>query len=830
MCLVSVIIPVRNDARRLRLCLDALAESSFKDFEVIVVDDASTDQTGEVAASNGTRLVRLPTQSGAAAARNAGAHLASGQILLFVDADVCVHHDTVQTVARSFDDPSIHATFGSYDLEPAEPNLLSQYKNLAHRFYHQQSNGDVGTFWTGCGAIRREDFDAFKFDAGQFKRPSIEDIELGARLTRAGRRIVINPLIQAKHLKRWTLPGIVRSDLLDRAIPWTRVIHRNPHVSDDLNLSIGQRVAAMLTALGAGIFLVACWFKPWLTVLPPVVYGLIHVADIVTLRRRPSPLDRLLAGVLLAAILLAAVWYAPAWTAAIALPISLVILINWRFYRFFVGHRGWIFAIGVTLPMQLLYYLYSLLGFAIGTLLHWRDALPGRLDSANFRARLYIGLACLLYLVSWGLVIVRAHVKDARVDFAVSDAMGYYAYLPSLVIDRDLDFDNQIADQHVFDDAYRRVLDRNRWPIGVALSASPAFVAAHAVSLPLYRLTGLAAFVPNGYSYVYFVFCVGWVMAIGTVAMILLDRLLVERVHVRGSIAFAAVLTTWLGTNYVWYFVREPLVAHMLGASWVIFCVYLIHRIQSNAAEGRLLWWHLPLLAFCASMALVCRMTNAFMFPLFIYLAAALVRYGMAGKALKFAALSLPALFPILLHEIIRHQLLGGGGTPPGDMQDLGYDQHEKFYWSDPALLRSLISSRHGLFFSTPLLLLSLWGVVWYFARRDRRRDPLIACFALSALPLWYVNAAWYAWWFGSSARNRAFVELAGLYAIGFALAFTWMAQLRPNAQRALLAGIVLGFVANYLILAVKLFDLVGENDALIPWEDRVFIGSWERI
>jgi hypothetical protein len=223
-------------------------------------------------------------------------------------------------------------------------------------------------------------------------------------------------------------------------------------------------------------------------------------------------------------------------------------------------------------------------------------------------------------------------------------------------------------------------------------------------------------------------------------------------------------------------------------------------------------------------------MTNAFMFPVFVYLTVVLVRYGMVWRALKLMPLALPALFPILLQEIVRHQLLGGGGTAPEAMQDLGYDKHETFYWTDPALIRSLISSRHGLFFSTPLLLLSLWGLVWYVTRPGKRRDTLVACFAFSAIPLWYVNAAWYAWWFGPSAGNRGFVELAGLYAIGFALAFTWMARFGPVARRVLVTAILLGFIANYLVLAVKLFDLVGENDSLIRWEDRVFIGSWERI
>ena len=149
---ISVIIPAHNDPRRLARCLEALAGSSFEDYEIIVADDASSDDTPRIAETMGARVVRLPKRGGAAAARNAGAEIARGSIFLFVDSDVCVHHDALAVAAASFDDPGVHAVFGSYDLEPGEPNLLSQYKNLAHRFYHQNSDRDVGTFWTGCGA------------------------------------------------------------------------------------------------------------------------------------------------------------------------------------------------------------------------------------------------------------------------------------------------------------------------------------------------------------------------------------------------------------------------------------------------------------------------------------------------------------------------------------------------------------------------------------------------------------------------------------------------------------------------------------------------------
>ena len=459
------------------------------------------------------------------------------------------------------------------------------------------------------------------------------------------------------------------------------------------------------------------------------------------------------------------------------------------------------------------------------TLLHWRDTL----DQAGTRVRLYAAVAIALYLVSWTLVIGRAVARDTAIDFAVGDAMGLYVYLPSLVIDRDLSFDNQLAIQHEEDQRQIDSINRNRWPIGVALSVAPAFLVAHGASLLIHYVTGAAFFVPNGYSPLYFACCVGWIMALGLAGMICIDRLIVERFNVPGRVAAAAVLTTWLGTNYLWYTVREPLLAHMVGATWVIFCVFLIHLLERNAGEGRLLWWHVPALALAVSMAVACRFTNAFIFPLVIYAAVVLVRAGLMRRVLRVAPLVVLALAPLLLQVIVMRSVLGRIGH--NGVQDLGYEPRERFYWTEPALFRSLFSSRHGLFFSTPALLVAAAGLIWYLVRRRGWRDPLLASFVLSAMVLWYVNSAWYAWWFGPSVGNRGFVELAGLFTIGFALAYAELgAAARPRWRSALVAFLALSFLVNYAIMSLKMFDLVRESQTLIPWEDRVFTGRWERI
>jgi glycosyltransferase involved in cell wall biosynthesis len=89
---LSLIIPVHNGGGNLQLCLDALAASSRQPDELIMVDDASTDGSGDLARKFGARVIRLEgLPRGPGFARNRGAEVAEGELLAFVDGDVAVH-------------------------------------------------------------------------------------------------------------------------------------------------------------------------------------------------------------------------------------------------------------------------------------------------------------------------------------------------------------------------------------------------------------------------------------------------------------------------------------------------------------------------------------------------------------------------------------------------------------------------------------------------------------------------------------------------------------------------------------------------------------------
>ena len=312
---VSVIIPIYNGERYLDSCLTAIRQSAYAPYEIIVVDNGSTDDSVETARRHGIGVVSCPGPSGPGAARNRGAHLAKGQILLFVDADVVIKPDTLSRVVATFQEqPDVAAVFGSYDDRPAAQNFLSQYKNLVHHFVHQHARTEASTFWGGCGAIRKEIFHKIGgYDQAKYPTASVEDIEMGARMHRSGYRIMLDKQVQVKHLKEWRLISLLRTDIFCRAIPWTKLILESQETVNDLNLHTSQRISAGLVGIAV--------------MLAPLAF------------------------------------VEPLMSLALLLPLGLILTLNRRLFGFFLRHKGFQFAAS-AFPIHLLYFFYSGVIFA----------------------------------------------------------------------------------------------------------------------------------------------------------------------------------------------------------------------------------------------------------------------------------------------------------------------------------------------------------------------------------------------------------------------------------------------------------------------------------
>ena len=253
---ISVIMPVYNGTDFIRRSLPPLVAMQERGevAEVLVVDDGSTDDTIEVARRLGAGVLHSGGRLGPGGARNQAASEAEGDVLWFVDADVVVHNDAAREMLEGFDDPAVVAVFGSYDDQPPAENFFSQYKNLVHHYYHHRAKEVAQTFWSGCGAVRKDAFlRVGGFDVERYKHPSIEDIELGHRLIRNGGEIRLRRSVQCTHLKVWRFGNLLHTEIFRRAIPWSRLILSGAGVPDDLNTGVAEQARALL----AGVLLLS---------------------------------------------------------------------------------------------------------------------------------------------------------------------------------------------------------------------------------------------------------------------------------------------------------------------------------------------------------------------------------------------------------------------------------------------------------------------------------------------------------------------------------------------------------------------------------------------
>lgn len=243
MTTLSVVIPATDGPTTLGLVSAAIECAADPPEEVIIIES--------------------PQDLGPAAARNLGARSAQNDVIVFVDADVEVHHDAFTRIRSAFDgDPTLAAIFGSYDDDPSPGGVVSDFRNLLHHHVHQQGAGVATTFWSGLGAIRRKVFlDFGGFDEARFRRASVEDIEFGMRLHAGGARLLLDPNIQGKHLKNWTFANMTKTDLLRRGVPWLRLVLEQRSGSYALNLGWRHRIGtAASLLLSASLVLRRAWF------------------------------------------------------------------------------------------------------------------------------------------------------------------------------------------------------------------------------------------------------------------------------------------------------------------------------------------------------------------------------------------------------------------------------------------------------------------------------------------------------------------------------------------------------------------------------------------
>ena len=225
-----MIIPNHNGSATIGTCLHSLFSSRYQPFEVIVVDDCSSDGSIDIIRQFPCRLIRLDPHSGASKARNTGAKESSGDALFFIDADCVVQEDTLARVADAYlrnphliiggsytpvaHDDSFYSTFQSVCINYAElkkqtPDYVASHAMVIGRGIFEKSGGFP------------EDF-----------MPILEDVEFSHRVKKAGVRLTMDSSILVRHIFNFTLKKSLRN-AMKKSKYWTGYSLGNSDISQD---------------------------------------------------------------------------------------------------------------------------------------------------------------------------------------------------------------------------------------------------------------------------------------------------------------------------------------------------------------------------------------------------------------------------------------------------------------------------------------------------------------------------------------------------------------------------------------------------------------------
>jgi glycosyltransferase involved in cell wall biosynthesis len=199
---VSVIVPVYNSAGVIAGCIRSLLDQEYskEGYEIIIVDDGSTDNTKDVVSTfKGVRFIPQP-HAGPATARNLGASHAKGDVILFTDADCIPDSDWIKRMVEPFSNPGVAGVSGTYRTLNSN-NLIARFVGyeIAHRHARMSRFDSIDFIGTAYAGYRKTIFREFGgFDTG-FSTSSGEDPDLSFRIAAAGHRLVFQPQAAVAH-------------------------------------------------------------------------------------------------------------------------------------------------------------------------------------------------------------------------------------------------------------------------------------------------------------------------------------------------------------------------------------------------------------------------------------------------------------------------------------------------------------------------------------------------------------------------------------------------------------------------------------------------------
>jgi len=414
-------------------------------------------------------------------------------------------------------------------------------------------------------------------------------------------------------------------------------------------------------------------------------------------------------------------------------------------------------------------------------------------------------VGCLFVLYALFVAVYVASIPLPRADghLVGSDGTYYYAYLPTLLIDHDLDFSNQYS--RLFPprqgerDALGQDLRRsNPYAVGCAVLWTPFFLMGHAIVLVL-RMAG-SSIALDGISYVYQVPVLLGSLAYGFAGVLLVYGSC--RRFFSRSVSVAAALSIWLATSLIYYMIAEPSMSHACSFFAAALLVNLWLRFRP--LPGLRQW---ILLGVAGGLVALVRLPDATWLALpcidavLNLKAAGRGRIGrLAAGVACFAAVAFVVFIPQIMVWNITDE------SPNGI--DYG-NSASYFQWFSPRMLPVLFSLRHGLYSWHPILLAATLGLILLF-RRDR--SLAIALGLLFAAQI-YVIGAWNGWYGGDAFGARMLISSLPALALGLAALIDWASAHKAWSTVGLLGCILI--IWNALFFAQYRFGYISKSDTI---------------
>lgn len=415
----------------------------------------------------------------------------------------------------------------------------------------------------------------------------------------------------------------------------------------------------------------------------------------------------------------------------------------------------------------------------------------------------------LLFLVSLPFITPRV---------AASDEIEYFAYLPSILFDGDLNFRNQYEyfcnlDSNCVSPTFRKTfLDQftatgmqiNFGPLGTAVLWLPFYLVAHVLALGLQNLN--PDFAANGYSPPYiFAVCFASVLY-GWLGIYLAYR--IARSYFHEWVALGAALVVLFATNAVYYMYVAPAFSHAASLFASALFVYLWWRTRDSRALGN--WRHWFWLGASGGLMTMVREQEAvfFVMPFVegVYTAFRVFRSHEKSAALRTWLLGAVAMvlgaFLFFIPQLVSYRILNGNFLPARNVTD-------KFTWDGAHILDVLFSNFHGLITWTPVVAFAVLGLFFLW-----RRDKIMAAAFLLALASETFLLGSFSTWFGGAAfGGRRFINCTVLFVVGLA---AFADGIGTRVPRPLLVG------GGALLIVWNLFFIIQFVTGMVPREQPV--------